>query len=157
MPRPKPNRYRPPSRPPVSAWARHLDAYQREHGLSQTGLFKLVRDALGYGPDSRTAFRPYLVAKEPDEQDARKLAAIVGWPPAETEPQPDPLIGKAPDLAAALVMLTTELGAWRQEREALVARVADLEATVAGLVPATPSAVENGAHEGPAAPRDSMA
>jgi hypothetical protein len=80
------NRYHTPNVPPVTAWAKHLDAVARAEGLSQSGLFRKLRDAVALGPESRTAFRPYLVDKEPDADKARGLAAIVGWP---TEPAPD--------------------------------------------------------------------
>lgn len=112
-----------------------------------------MREALEYGPDSRTAFRPYLVDKEPDEDDARKLAAIVGWPPVETEPQPDLVIGKPADLATAILALTAELTAMREERMELVGRVRDLEASVKGLV--APSVEGTGDGATPRAPAGS--
>lgn len=88
------NRYHAPNVPPVTAWARHLDAVARAEGLSQSGLFRKLREAVALGPESRSAFLPYLVDKEPDADQARALAAIVGWP---TEPGPDRTPAAPPD------------------------------------------------------------
>ena len=112
------NFYQRPSVPPTTAWARHLDAIGREKGLSQSGLAEWLHDAVGLGPKSRTAFRPYLQDKEPNADQAKALAAIVGWPKAEPAARTDPLLGKPADLATALRDLTLELAAWRTERAA---------------------------------------
>jgi hypothetical protein len=75
----------------------------------------------------------------------RNYWTLKGFPEGpDFSPAPEP--EAAPDLAQALVMLTQELAAWRQEREGLLERVADLELLVAqrvgtthpGVGPSTP-------------------
>ncbi len=112
------NFYQRPNTPPTTAWARHLDAIAQEKGLSQSGLAEWLHDAVGLGPKSRTAFRPYLQGKEPTKEQAQALAAIVGWPPAEPNP---PVIVKLPadpmeriaaaveDIARTLASLQTDM------------------------------------------------
>lgn len=127
------NLYHPPQSAPRTAWARHLDAYMRGNGLSVSGLYRLVYGPLGYSAESRTAFRPFLVDREPDEAQARALASVVGWP---DEPEPAPAPAPAPDLASALLALAGELAALREERRDLASRVEDLSAQVDLLVEA---------------------
>lgn len=113
------SRYTPPPASPVTAWARHIDAVRRERNLSQTATFRLLGAAVDLLGDSRSAFLPYLVDKQPTEAQAKALAAIIGWPPAEPEPVADPLVGEPTDLASALAALTRELAAMRIEVAAL--------------------------------------
>jgi hypothetical protein len=82
--------YRPPSKPPETPWARHIDRVMQREGWSQTKAFKVAREALGLGEESRSAFLPYLIDKEPDAEQAKALASVFGWPDAEDEPKQTP-------------------------------------------------------------------
>jgi hypothetical protein len=107
----------------------------RAEGLSQSGLFRKLREAVGLGLESRTAFRPYLQDKEPDENQAKALAAIVGWPPEpETKPEPD-----APDdsLAAAI----------RDQSKAIRDNTAAVQQLLALLLPLAVRGIELGGEE----------
>lgn len=82
-----------------------------------------LRTAVGLGPESRSAFRPYLYNKQPTEDQAKRLAAIIGWPPEVDEPEAEPP-EIAPDVATSLAALVQELRTWReQDRD----RIAGLE------------------------------
>lgn len=147
---PRTSYYRTPARPPLTRWARHIDAWMREKGLSQTGAFKQLGEAVGLGPESRSAFLPYLYNKPVDPEHEKALAAIIGWPAdAGEQPAAEP----APDLATALLALAHELAEARREREEYRARLDELEATVATLVERSPDGQGSGASAGHAALR----
>jgi hypothetical protein len=123
------------SKEPRTAWARHLDTVRRERDLSATQMFEEAGPRLGLGSKSRSAFLKFLEDRSPTVAEAAALAALYGWPdeqPAVAAPEPD--------LAAALRDLVVELRAMREERTRLAERVGDLEAQVAELVLAVPSA-----------------
>ncbi|MFA9271808.1 MAG: hypothetical protein ACEQSX_13825 [Baekduiaceae bacterium] len=102
----------------------------REQGLSQTGAFKQLGAALGLGPESRSAFLPYLYNKPVTDDYARALSEIVGWPPEEDAPAPTT---DEPSLARAIIDLTAELRAMREERAQQGERIEALERAVRAL------------------------
>lgn len=111
-------RYRHPTKAPQTAWAVHIDRYMRENGLSQQGAFELAHKALGLGPKSRTAFLPFLEAREPNESEAQALASVFGWP----SPDDDPPAVPVDDAVAAAIDRQTDvmrelLAEFRQSRE----------------------------------------
>lgn len=87
--------YRHPTKPPVTAWARHLDQVMRDRAWSQTQFFEAVGPAMGYSPKSRSAVLGLLIDKEPSEAQARVLRDLFGEPSAElapiTAPAGDPI------------------------------------------------------------------
>lgn len=122
--------YRPPSHPPKTAWARHLDSALKERDWSRVRFFEEVGTELGYKPKSRSAVLPYLVDREPDETVAAVFRRHFGDPPAEpalivTEPEPT--------LAAALSALAVELRESRRARETTEERLRALETELALL------------------------
>jgi hypothetical protein len=90
---------------------------QRE-GWSQTKAFKAARVALKLGEDSRSAFLPYLLDKDPDDGQAKALASVFGWPEAEEEPKQVP---PPADLASAITDLVVELRLWRTKDQDRIA------------------------------------
>ena len=136
--------YRPPTHPPETAWARHLDAVRKTNGWSQVRLFEEIGPDLGYAPKSRSAILPLLWNREPDEAQAAVLRRHFGDPPAELDRPPAP----EPTLAAALSALGEELRAARQERAAMEDRLLGLEATVRLLTERSEPK-----HSAPGAPR----
>ena len=123
----------------------------RDNGLSQTGAFKQLGAAVGLGPESRSAFLPYLYNKPVDPEHEQALADIIGWPPDDETTAPI----ETPDLATALLALATELTALREERQLLAARLDEVEAQVAELVAAAPSGSGSAAPAAPVVPRAS--
>ena len=121
--------YRPPSHPPETAWARHLDSIRRERGWSVVRLFEEVGADLGYAPKSRSAILPLLWNREPDAAQAAVLRRRFGDPPADLAPATAP----TPDLAAAIAALTDELRLSRVERESTEARLRAVEAELQSL------------------------
>lgn len=104
--------YRPPSKPPVTAWARHLDQVMRERAWSQTRLFEEVGRDLGYSPKSRTGFLPLLVDKEPSAAQVRVLEQHFGAPdPIEHAPERG---ASLPDVVALVQAMTDALRAQTQ-------------------------------------------
>jgi hypothetical protein len=118
-------------------------------------MFRKLRDAVGLGPESRSAFLPYLADKEPDETQAKALAAIVGWPPEPETPASEPEPTRAPDPVAAAIdrqtaVMQALVDGLLSERAADRRRIEDLERTVARLAGARLS--ESGS-AAPTAPR----
>jgi hypothetical protein len=73
--------YRPLSRPPRGAWARHLQAQRKARDLSQQQAFELVYQRAGWGPRSRASYvRIDEGLTQPSESVAQVLAAAFGWP-----------------------------------------------------------------------------
>lgn len=80
--------YRPPSTEPKGRWARHIHAFRKAQGWSQTRGFEAVRAGLGLGEKSRAAYIAIdqgLRAPKPSEEEA--LAAVYGWPSDEPAPE----------------------------------------------------------------------
>lgn len=98
--------YQAPQKPLVTAWARHLDARMRELNLSQTNVFELVRDELGYAPKSRSALHRVFSDKEPEPRQAEALARHFGMPPDFSPPKPEPV---AIDPVAAAIEAQTKV------------------------------------------------
>lgn len=128
--------YRPPTKQPVSRWARHIDAWMRREGLSQTGAFRRLRAAFGLGEESRSAFLPYLVNKPLDDAQQRAVAAIIGWPPEVEETKKEPegdTLGLVKALTEALLLQAQALTDIRLEL-AEAARTAAAERAATGDV-----------------------
>lgn len=123
--------YRPPSKQPRGAWARHLHEQRRLRDLSQTQAFELVYERIGWSRKSRTAYVAIdMGERQPRPEEATVLGAEFGWPP-------DPEISDDPEdagLASALLALAGELRAAREERAAVTQRLDQMEAVLDGLV-----------------------
>lgn len=130
--------YRPPSRPPTGAWAIHLHSVRRERGLSQQQAFELVQPALGISPKSRAVYVALdMGRRQPNEDEARVLAAEFGWPPEGIEAD-----AVATDQAAivtaldrqtdAITALVDELRLARLRQETFDEQVLQLLAALAG-------------------------
>lgn len=73
--------YRPPSRSPRGAWARHIHEKRRDRGLSQSAAFELLYEGLGLSPRSRSAYLAIDMGdRQPNEREAAYLASVFGWP-----------------------------------------------------------------------------
>jgi hypothetical protein len=110
--------YHPPSTPPLTAWARHLDQVMQKRGWSKVQLFEAIGPALGYSPKSRSAVYKLLGDKEPDARTAAVLREHFGEP----EPAPRPVVEvetRPADLAAVLAQLTAAISAQTAEIAAL--------------------------------------
>lgn len=125
--------YRPPSTEPRGKWAIALDKKARDLGISQTGVFEQLREGLGLGPKSRSAYLPlHLGVRPPTDAEAKVLADWLGYWPEDVEPGEVGSTGdtSAPglsELIASLNELVGELRAARQERADLLERVEALE------------------------------
>jgi transcriptional regulator with XRE-family HTH domain len=121
--------YRPPSTEPQGRWARHIHAFRKANGWSQTRGFERTREALGLSEKSRSAYIDLDIGRrEPKPEEAEALASVYGWP---TEEEPEPTT--EPTLAAALMALAGEIRAAREERATVEARLRGLEGAVALL------------------------
>lgn len=146
--------YRPPSRPPKTAWARHLDSVRRREDWSAQEMFEKAAADLGYSPKSRTAFLPYLEDREPTAAAAAVLRRHFGDPPpdaAQPEPEPTPqdvLIAAMLAQTNAITALVEEMRLHRErDQDAARAMLDAAKALVsAQRPPATPESKE------PAAP-----
>lgn len=142
-----PMSYRPSANPPRTAWARHLDQVMRERGWSRVRLFEEVGGELGYSPKSRSALLPILEDKEPTPAQVVVLTRHFGEPPLDdSAPRSDTLSGAEP-LAAAILALTAELAAAREERAALAVRLDAMDEALRSLVGPAIRAVEE--HDAP--------
>lgn len=109
--------YRPPSREPQGRWARHIHAKRREWGWSQTRGFEAVREGLGLGEKSRSAYIPIDEGKrQPTPDEERALIAVYGVPeePPEPEPTRDDLAGSIRELAEAIRQERAERIEWER-------------------------------------------
>lgn len=123
--------YRPPSTEPKGRWARHIHAFRKAQGWSQTRGFEAVRDGLGLSEKSRSAYIAIDQGlREPKPSEEAALAAVYGWP---TEDAPTAATEGEPTLAAALIALADELRESRLARQDAEARLRSLEAAVALL------------------------
>lgn len=116
--------YRPPSKPPKGAWARHLHEQRRLRDLSQTQAFELIYERVGWSPKSRTAYVAIdMGERAPRGDEVTVLGAEFGWPP-------DPL-DEPEDVSLATVLgdLSRELAEMRAEREAVRSEAAALRAS----------------------------
>lgn len=124
--------YRPPTKMPTSAWARFLHEQHRLRDWSATRGFEELREGLGLGPKSRTAYTDWLLSgrRDPNAAEAAFLREFFGGGPedmASVSP-PEPV-----DLqAATLALLTRQAEAAERQAAALEAqnvinaRLADL-------------------------------
>jgi len=129
--------YQPKTLPagPEGAWARHLDAYLREHNLSASEAFDQWYAELGYARKSGGLFRDVAAGRIPPPERLRKgLIKLIGEPPREESPADK---AESPTLTTVLADLARELTALREERQSMVARVDRLQATVDQLVAGT--------------------
>jgi hypothetical protein len=141
--------YRPSSKPPQTAWARHLDGVRRERDWSATQLFEYVQGPLGLSPKSRSGILPMLSDTEPNERQAAVLATLFGAPEPEAKPEPEPGLATALlELARTNAAMVAELSALRQERTETADRVEALERAVQQLA----AQLAGRAGEGSAAP-----
>jgi transcriptional regulator with XRE-family HTH domain len=133
----------PSERGVIGAWA-----YQARRELDLS--VEQVADALaarGHSVSPATLRGIESGSKKPGARLLRVLGEALDSAPPGQAPTAD-----EPSLAAAIVMLTQELAAMREERRALAERVGDLEATVARLVVPVLDVEGSGGPTGPAAP-----
>lgn len=131
--RPQPMRVKPPSGP-EGRWGRFLVAQRELAGLTQKATFELFREDLGWAPDSRASYGDLERGKrQPDADEQRYLLSHYGIDELPSDEPATP--AETPDLAAAIVALTEELRAMRQERETQEERFRALEAAVSHLMP----------------------
>ena len=137
---PRHRHYRAPTKPLLTAWARHLDAVMRDRDLSQTNVFDEVREELGYATTSRSAIVRVFSDKEPDARQAEVLARHYGQPAPLPIEEPGPsadVTGLVAAMTAALLAQTTALTDLRadlaqarddarEERSAMTKMLADL-------------------------------
>lgn len=80
--------YRPPSTEPKGRWARHIHAFRRAQGWSQTRGFEATREGLGLSEKSRAAYIAIDQGlREPKPSEEEALAAVYGWPSDEPAPE----------------------------------------------------------------------
>jgi hypothetical protein len=85
--------YRTPSEALRGAWARHIDAWMQRERLSIQAAHDRLHGGLHMSPKSRTAFRAiYLGKRQPNEDEAKYLATVMGWPP---DPDAEPIAGSS--------------------------------------------------------------
>jgi len=115
--------YRPSSKEPTTAWARHLDAVRRERDWSATQLFEAVAPKLGLGPKSRSAFVDRLHL-DPRPSYVPALRELFGDPPEEAQSTASP-VAATPDagLAALVKTLIKEQQDTRAMLEAVLLRL----------------------------------
>lgn len=105
--------YRPSSKPPKGAWARHLHEQRRLRDLSQTQAFELVYERIGWSPKSRTAYVAIDMGdRKPKPDEVTVLGAEFGWPPdpIDLEPETDEgLVAAIRDQTAAINRLVDRL------------------------------------------------
>lgn len=125
---PRLRHYRAPTLPLLTAWARHLDAVMRERDLSQTNVFDLVRDELGYATTSRTALRGIFSDKQPDERQAAVLTRHFG------APAPEPVASEidAPDLVSAIREQNNWMRAYVERTDRRIAMLEQLVMNLSG-------------------------
>lgn len=117
----RPMSYRPSSKPPRGAWARHLQEQRRLRDLSQTQAFELVYERVGWSPKSRTAYVAIDMGdRQPKGNEVTVLGAEFGWPsdPVESEATetPDALIAALAAQTAAINALVAEMRLSRAEQ-----------------------------------------
>lgn len=108
--------YRPPSKPPRGAWARHLHEQRAARDLSQTQAFELVFERIGWSAKSRTAYVAIDMGdRQPKGNEVTVLGAEFGWPSAEdAEPEAgetDALVAALKEQTAAIDRLVSRLDA----------------------------------------------
>jgi transcriptional regulator with XRE-family HTH domain len=128
---------RPPSTrtKPPAGWPAWLAEQRLAKGWKQQDVFDRVRDHFEWGENSLSLYGDIERGKrELTLEDKTVLAAVYNKVPSDV-PEP-PTIDPTPDLAAALVALTSELAAIRLEREAWTRGVAEVLRSYAdGRVP----------------------
>jgi hypothetical protein len=96
--------YRPLSKPPKGAWARHLQKRREERDLSQTQAFELVCERIGWSRHSRTAYTAIDNGdRQPKGIEVTVLGAEFGWPPDPQDAEDAP-----PDQAALIKALAAQ-------------------------------------------------
>jgi len=128
-------------------------------------LLKRARKDAGY-----SNAHEFLAAVKEEQGAAPSYSSYAQWESGEVGPRDGSLAtieafhrkrntwtepAGAPDLATALLALAQELGALRTERQQLVARVDELEATVALLVERSPAGQGSAAQAARVVPRES--
>ena len=109
--------YRPPSTEPRGKWAIALDKKARELGISQTGVFEQLREGLGLGPKSRSAYLPlHLGVRPPTDAEAKVLADWLGYWPEDVEPGEGGSTGdtSAPGLSELIAKLDAQTAAFNR-------------------------------------------
>lgn len=131
--------YRPLSRPPKGAWARHLQAQRERRDLSQVEAFELVSERIGWAPKSRTAYAAIDKGdRQPRGIEVTVLGAEFGWPSAEDA---DPEVADQATLIAALAAQTAAINRLVDRLESLapiaIRQGVAAELRAAGLIPAS--------------------
>lgn len=121
--------YRPPSRPPVGGWAKHLHKIRRERDLSQQQAFELVSEGLHLSPKSRAVYIALDMGdRQPRPDEAEYLATVFGWPEEQDTPTP------AADQAALIAALTRQAEALERQTAAIDALVVQMTRVAEGQV-----------------------
>lgn len=121
--------YRPSAKAPRGRWGRFLNQMRLERGWSQTQAFEHLRESLGLGPKSRSAYVDLESGRRtPSPERAAILVRYFGKSP-DDEPETAPL-GDPATLAQALSDLVVELREARREREAMEVRLRVMEAAI---------------------------
>lgn len=148
--------YRHPTKPPVTAWARHLDQVMRDRAWSQTQFFEAVGPAMGYSPKSRSAVLGLLIDKEPNAAQARVLRELFGEPAeapvAEPTPSRDDLLAAAIDRQTAA--MEAQATAFTRLAESIDRAASGVVGTVSGFDDLLRGLLVALGPQGPAAPAD---
>lgn len=104
---------------------------RKDRDWSQTKAFEELRDGLHFGPKSRSAYIALDMGRRVPTTDEQKfLVSYFGKSPDDI-PEPPAPADPTGELASALLALTAELTAMRQERETQEERLRALEAAIA--------------------------
>lgn len=123
--------YRPPSKAPRGAWAKHLHQIRRERALSQQQAFELVQAAWGVSPKSRAVYVSIDMGdRQPREDEAAVLAAEFGWPSEQDAPA-----AAGTDIAALTRAINDLVQELREERAAVLSALQE-QGRVVGLLAA---------------------
>ncbi len=98
--------YRPPGKDPLTNWGRFLVRRRRELDWSATQAFEAVREGLGLGVKSRSAYLPFEYDREPDDAEAAVFRDVFGGEPDEQDRRGEPT--NAPDELVKAIRDQTE-------------------------------------------------
>lgn len=143
--------YRPPSRPPKGAWARHLHQRRRERNLSQAQAFELVFEGLKLSKRSRAVYAAIDMGdRQPRADEAEYLASVFGWPPEDDVPSAgsgDGISSDSAALIAAIRSLVEEMRLSRAQQDESTQALLEAVAAVAHGGRGQPETSDDTGHE----------